>query len=77
MLKNINKFSNKIILAIHCTDDSLCFGYRKDNNESDYLYIKKFENDLCNNLIVNFNQFISKEDLQKVKKSSKHWTRKF
>ena len=37
--------------------------------ESDKFY-KKFDNDLCNNLIVDFNKFISNENLQKVNKIS-------
>ena len=58
-------------LAIHSTDNSFGFGYRKNNaNESDKLFIKKFDNDLCNNLIVEFKKFISKENLQKVNKIS-------
>ena len=58
-------------LVIHSTDDSFGFGYRKNNNiESDELLIKKFDNDLCNNLIIEFNKFISKENLQKVNKIS-------
>ena len=58
-------------LVIHSTDNSFGFGYRKNNNnDSDKLFIKKFDNDLCNNLIVEFNKFISKETLQKVNKIS-------
>ena len=58
-------------LVIHSTDNSFGFGYRKNNNlESDELFIKKFDNDLCNNLIVEFNKFISKENLKKVNKIS-------
>ena len=58
-------------LVIHSTDNSFGFGYRKNNNlESDALFIKKFDNDLCNNLINDFNKFISKENLQKVNKIS-------
>jgi len=34
------------------------------------LFIKEFDKDLCNNLIVDFNKFISKENLQKVSKIS-------
>ncbi|MEC8541715.1 MAG: pre-peptidase C-terminal domain-containing protein, partial [Candidatus Thermoplasmatota archaeon] len=41
-----------------------------NNFESDELFIKKFDNDLCNNLINDFNKFISKENLQKVNKIS-------
>ena len=56
---------------IHSTDNSFCFGYRKNNNlESDELFIKKFDNDLCNNLISDLNKFISKENLQKINKLS-------
>jgi len=58
-------------LVIHSTDNSFGFGYRKNNNfESDQLFIKKFDNDLCNNLINDLNKFISKENLQKIKKLS-------
>ena len=59
------------ILVIHSTDTSFGFGYRKTNNlESDELFIKKFDNDLCNNLINDLNKFISKENLQKINKLS-------
>ena len=59
------------ILVIHSTDSSFGFGYRKNNNlESDELFIKKFDNDLCNNLINDFNKFISKENLQQVNRIS-------
>ena len=62
---------NYPILVIHCTDNSFGFGYRKnDELESDKFYIKKFDNDLCNNLINDLNRFISKENLQKVNKIS-------
>ena len=58
-------------LVIHSTDNSFGFGYRKNNNlESDEFFIKKFDKDLCNNLINDFNKFISKENLQKVNKIS-------
>ena len=58
-------------LVIHSTDNSFCFGYRKNNNlESDELFIKKFDNDLCNNLINDLYKFISKENLQKINKLS-------
>ena len=56
---------------IHSTDHSFGFGLRKNNNlESDEFFIKKFDNDLCNNLISDLNKFISKEDLQKINKIS-------
>ena len=58
-------------LVIHSTDNSFGFGYRKNNNiESDKLFIKKFDNDLCNNLVNDLNKFISKENLKKVNKLS-------
>ena len=59
------------ILVIHSTDNSFGFGYRKNNNlKSEELFIKKFDNDLCNNLINDLNKFISKENLKKVNKIS-------
>ena len=62
---------NYPILGIHSTDNSFGFGYRKSNNiESDELFVKQFDNDLCNNLIVELNKFISKENLKKVNKIS-------
>ena len=58
-------------LVIYSTDNSFGFGYRKTNNlDSDKLFIKKFENDLCNNLINDLDKFISKENLQKINKLS-------
>ena len=70
-MKDNKDVCNQLTLAIHSTDNSFGFGFRKNNNiKSDELYIKKFDNDLCNNLIVEFNKFISKENLQKVKKIS-------
>jgi len=57
--------------VIHCTDNSFGFGYRKNNKiDSDKFFIKKFDKDLCNNLIVEFNKFISKKNLEKVNKIS-------
>ena len=65
------RIKNYRILVIHSTDNSFGFGYRKNNNpESDELFIKKFDNDLCNNLINDLKQFISRENLQKVNKIS-------
>jgi len=69
-----NKFKQKEnypTLVIHSTDNSFGFGYRKNNHlESEKLFIKKFDNDLCNNLINDLNKFISKEKLQKINKLS-------
>ncbi len=71
MTHNLKGIRNYNTLVIHSTDDSFGFGYRKNNNnDSDKFFIKHFDNDLCNNLIVEFNKFISKENLQKVNKIS-------
>ena len=71
MKHNFERRQNYPILVIHSTDNSFGFGYRKNNNnDSVKLFIKQFDNDLCNNLIVEFNKFISKENLQKVNKIS-------
>ena len=71
MTHNLRGIQNYHTLVIHSTDNSFGFGYRKNNNiDSDKFFIKQFDNDLCNNLIVEFNKFISKENLQKVKKIS-------
>ena len=67
----LERVKNYPILVIHSTDNSFGFGYRKNNKlDSDKLFIKQFDNDLCNNLIFELNNFISKENLQKVNKIS-------
>ena len=71
MTNKLKQRGNYPILVIHSTDNSFGFGYRKNNTpESDELFIKKFDNDLCNNLINDLNKFISKENLQKINKLS-------
>jgi tRNA A37 threonylcarbamoyladenosine modification protein TsaB len=71
MKNKLNQRKNYPTLVIHSTDNSFGFGYRKNNTlESDELFVKRFDNDLCNNLIVEFNKFISKENLKKVNKIS-------
>jgi len=71
MTNKLKLSKNYPTLVIHSTDNSFGFGYRKNNNlESDALFIKKFDNDLCNNLINDLNKFISKENLQKINKLS-------
>ena len=71
MTNKLKQIENYSTLVIHSTDNSFGFGYRKDNDlESDELFIKKFDNDLCNNLINDLNKFISKENLQKINKLS-------
>ena len=68
MTHNLKRGENFSTLVIHSTDNSFGFGYRKNNNnESDEFFLKKFDNDLCNNLIIELNNFISKENLQKNK----------
>ena len=67
MTNKLKQSENYSTLVIHSTDNSFCFGYRKNHNlESDKFFIKKFDNDLCNNLINDLNKFISKENLQKI-----------
>ena len=71
MINKLKQRENYPILVIHSTDNSFGFGYRKNNAlESDELFIKKFDNDLCNNLINDLINFISKENLQKINKIS-------
>ena len=66
MKHNLKRRISYLTLGIHSTDNSFGFGYRKNNNlESDELFIKKFDNDLCNNLITDFNKFISQKNLKK------------
>ena len=71
MTNKLKQKDNYPILVIHSTDNSFGFGYRKNNNlESDKLFVKKFDNDLCNNLINDLNKFIAKDNLQKINKLS-------
>jgi len=71
MINKLKQRENYPILVIHSTDNSFGFGYRKNNSlESDKLFIKKFDNDLCNNLINDLNNFISKENLKNINKLS-------
>ena len=71
MSYDLNNQSNQFTLAIHSTDNSFGFAYRENNNDlSDNFFVKKFEKDLCNNLIVDFANFINKENLKKINKIS-------
>ena len=71
MTNYLKRIQKNHILVIHSTNNSFGFGYRENNNiNSDKLFIKQFDNDLCNNLIVEFNKFISKDNLQKLNKIS-------
>ena len=64
------KKNNKLTLAIHSTDNSFGFAYRENSEASDNFFTKKFERDLCNNLIVDFTNFITKENLKRINKIS-------
>ena len=65
------KTINKLTLAIHSTDNSFGFAYKENNNPlSENFFTKKFEKDLCNNLIVDFTNFITKENLKRINKIS-------
>ena len=71
MTNNLKNRQYYPTLVIHSTDNSFGFGYRKNNDiETDELFIRKFDNDLCNNLIIEFNKFISQENLKKLNKIS-------
>ena len=52
--------SSKIILALHCTDNSFGFGLRelKKNNFKKKFFIKDFDKDLSNNLVEDLSLFI-------------------
>ena len=62
--------NNKLTLAIHSTDNSFGFAYRENSELTDNFFTKKFERDLCNNLIVDFTNFITKENLKRIDKIS-------
>ena len=71
MQNQLTNISNQLTLAIHSTDNTYGFAYRKKSDfDSDNFFINKFDNDLCNNLIVDFNKFITKENLERVNKIS-------
>tara|TARA_Y100000994_G_scaffold123452_1_gene101337 strand:- start:166 stop:816 length:651 start_codon:yes stop_codon:yes gene_type:complete len=70
-MPNDFKHYRKLTLAIHSTDNSFGFAYRENNSDlSDNYFTKKFEKDLCNNLIVDFKNFVSKENLKRIDKIS-------
>ncbi len=70
MSNNFENF-NKLTLAIHSTDNSFGFACRENNNElADKFFTKKFNKDLCNNLIIDFANFITKENLKRIHKIS-------
>ena len=71
MSSDFKKKSIELTLAIHSTENSFGFAYRENNNDlSDNYFVKKFEKDLCNNLIVDFTNFFKKENFRKINKIS-------
>ena len=71
MQNQLTNICNQLTLAIHSTDNTYGFAYRKKSDfDYDNFFINKFDNDLCNNLIVDFNKFITKENLERVNKIS-------
>ena len=71
MPRDCKKNSKQLTLAIHSTDNSFGFAYRSNKDDlSDNFFIKKFEKDLCNNLIIDFRDFITKENLKKIDRIS-------
>ena len=71
MSYEFKKKSNQLTLAIHSTDNCFGFAYRENNYDlSDNFFVKKFEKNLCNNLIVDFTKFIKKENFKKIKNIS-------
>jgi len=71
MSKVIKERSNQLTLAIHSTDNSFGFAYRVNKNKvTDSFFVKEFEKDLCNNLIIDFTNFIKKENFQNINKIS-------
>ena len=70
MPHNLTRYK-KLTLAIHSTDNSFGFACReKNDNLSDNFFTKKFEKDLCNNLIVDFTNFVTRENLKRIEKIS-------
>ena len=71
MPNNLKNNPNLLTLAIHSTENYFGFAYRKNQNHlSDNFFVKKFDKDLCNNLIFDFANFITKENLKKIDKIS-------
>ena len=66
-----NNDNDKIILAIHNTDNSFGFGYKslKNTNEDNYL-IKKLDKDLSKNLITTLAEFISQKKINSIARIS-------
>ena len=59
MYKHIRSKSNQLTLAIHSTNDTFGFALRDGiDHLSDKFFVKKFDKDLCNNLVDDFMEFI-------------------
>ena len=71
MPQDVKKTFTQLTLAIHSTDNSFGFAYRKNKQDlPDNFFIKKFEKDLCNNLIADLNDFITNKNLKKINRIS-------
>ena len=68
--KNINK--KEFILAIHSTNDFFGFGYKdlKNNNDKNFISIKKLDRNLSNNLISNLADFLSQKQINSITRIS-------
>ena len=70
-MHSLNEISNRLTLAIHSTDSSYGFAYRlNDDDKSDKFFIRNLQNDLCNNLVQDFNEFVSNKNFKKINRIS-------
>ena len=72
MLTTQNIDHNKLILAIHSTNDFFGFGYKdlKNNNIKDNFSIKKLDKDLSKNLISTLANFLNKKRFESIARIS-------
>ena len=71
MRQDIRSKSNQLTLAINSTNESFSFALRYLKNDlPDKFFIKKFDKDLCTNLIVDFEEFTKKENLKNIERIS-------
>lgn len=63
---------DKIILAIHSTNNFFGFGYQILNKDScnRNIFIKKFDRDLTNNLVIDLESFLSNHDFNSIERIS-------
>ena len=68
MLTTQNIDSNKLILAIHSTNDSFGFGYKdlKNNTIKDKFSINKLDKDLSKNLISTLAEFLNEKSIDSI-----------